>query len=57
MQVGRRIARYADMRNVFNANAGGVQTVAHRFSGKPSAVFDAIESLLFNGRHNSAVLD
>src|SRR5262245_28724965 len=43
MQVGRWIARDADVVHGFNANTCGLQTIANRLSRKTRTVLDAIE--------------
>ena len=49
MEVRRRIARDADVLDIFNASIRRAQTILHRFNGKASAMLAPIETLFFGG--------
>jgi hypothetical protein len=53
----RRIARDADMLDVFDPNTSGTQTILNCQGRKSGAVFDAIEPLFFGCCHNATVFD
>ena len=57
VQVGRRIARDADVVDLFEANAGFFQAVTNRLLGETGAVLDAIEAFFFYRGDQSAVFD
>ena len=55
VKVSRRIARDADVLDVFDADTGGIEAITNRLCWKPGAVFLAIESFLFDCRDQVAV--
>src|SRR6266498_2152089 len=57
VQVGGRVAGDTDMIDVLNLNTRRCQTVPHRLRRKAGAMFDAIESLLFNRRDQSPIFN
>ncbi len=57
MQVGGRVARDADVLNLFDPDTGGVEAVANGLGGKSRAMLDPVESFLFNRGEQLSVFD
>lgn len=57
VQVGRRIARDADVVHVFEPHGGRFETVTNRLLGEARAMLDAIETLFLGRADQSAVFD
>ena len=57
MQVRRRVARDADVVDVFEAYGGFIETVTNGLLRETGAVLDAIETFFFDRGDQSAVFD
>ena len=57
MQVGRRVARDADVVDVFDRDPRSLQAIAHGFRGETRAMLHAIEALFLNRRDDSPVFE
>lgn len=55
VQVRRRVARDADVVDVLDRDARGLQAVADRLHGKAGAVLEAVETLLLGGSDELSV--
>src|SRR5690242_9215178 len=55
VQVRRRIARDSDVVQIFETDAGCIQTVANRLFGKAGGMFEAIETLLLGRSDEPAI--
>jgi len=53
--VSRRIARDTDVIDVFDSNAGDVETITDRRDRKSRAVLDPVESFFFDGGYELAI--
>jgi hypothetical protein len=57
MQMRGRVARYANVIDVFDRNPCRRETIAQSSRRKSRAMLDAVEALFLSGRHDPSVFD
>src|SRR6266496_1252299 len=57
MQMGGGVPRDADMRDIFNDDTGGFETITDRLGREAGAMLEAIEALLFHGSDQFSILN